>query len=74
MGKNAEKDFDPELGKPWIPKRKRGPIQKFYDYDISMINEKHVDKFRVAVKSNVERKATDNFLKKLEMEFGAGTK
>jgi hypothetical protein len=39
-----------------------------------LINEKHVDKFRVAVKSNVEKKASDGFLKKLEMEFGANTK
>ena len=39
-----------------------------------MINEKHVDKFRVSVKNHVEKKATSSFLKKLEMEFGANTK
>ena len=74
MGRNAEKDLDPDFGKPWIPKRKRGSIQPFYDYDIQLINEKHVDKFRVAVKQNVEKKATASFLKRLEMEYGAGTK
>ena len=74
MGRNAEKDFDPDMGKPWVPKRKRGPIQKFYDYDISMIGEKHVDKFRVNVKRTVEKRATAGFLKRLEAEFGAGTK
>jgi hypothetical protein len=26
MGRNAEKDFDPDFGKPWVPKRKRGSI------------------------------------------------
>jgi hypothetical protein len=26
MGRAAEKDFDPDFGKPWIPKRKRGSI------------------------------------------------
>ena len=74
MGRNAEKDFDPEMGKPWVPKRKRGSIQKFYDYDISMINEKHVDKFRVSVKNHVETKATNSYLHKLELEYGVGHK
>ena len=74
IGRGVDKDFDPEFGKPWVPKRKRGQIQPFYDYDIQLIGEKHVDKFRVAVKSNVERKATDGFLKRLEMEYGANTK
>lgn len=62
MGTKANADFDPEMGKPMVWKRKRGQI-KDNDYDFQMINEKKVDKFRVGVKHNVERKATTAFLK-----------
>jgi hypothetical protein len=26
IGRGVEKDLDPDFGKPWIPKRKRGAI------------------------------------------------
>jgi len=75
MGTKANNDVDPDIGKPMVWKRKRGFI-KDNDFDFAAINDKGVDKFRVGVKTNVERKATTAFLKRLEEEFGpkAGNK
>ena len=75
LGSKANEEVDPDIGKPMVWKRKRGQI-KDNDFDISAINDKGVDKFRVGVKANVERKATTSFLKRLEEEFGpkAGNK
>lgn len=75
MGNKANQDFDPEMGKPMVWKRKRGSI-KDNDFDLGAIAEKGVDKFRSGVKSNIERVATDKFLIKLKEEFGekAGNK
>lgn len=56
-------------------KRRRSTIQD-NDFDFTAINEKGVDKFRVGVKQNVERIATDRILVKLKDDFGpkAGNK
>lgn len=44
-----------------LNKRKRG-VPKDYDFDINNLNERFVDKFRVAVKETQERRATTTFV------------
>lgn len=53
---------DPMENKKWVSKRKRGFVVHNDDYSFVKINEKHVDKFFVRVKENIEEKATQTFL------------
>lgn len=56
-----EKIILAEGERPFISKRKRGSIQES-DYDFAAVNEKHVDKYRVSMKSYVENKSTHQFI------------
>lgn len=51
-----------------MSKRKRG-VPKYYLYDFNQLNERHVDKFRLAIKGTQERRATDIFVDKHNQLF-----
>ena len=51
-----------------MSKRKRG-VPKYYLYDFNQLNERHVDKFRVAAKQTQERRATTTFVERHNQLF-----
>lgn len=55
---------DPLANKKWISKRQRGFVKENDAYNFAAVNEKHVDKFQLRVRDNIEEKATQSFLNK----------
>lgn len=65
MGGIIPHKTDLSESKPFVSKRKRGPVQET-DYDFSGLHEKHVNKYQMRTKSNVETQATWQYLTHIE--------
>lgn len=50
--------------KPFISKRRRGSVVENPDYTFAGLNDRHVDKYTVGSKQNVENRATNVYIEK----------